>query len=412
MKRTLHKLVKWCYLLTALALILLAVLVQSGRSFSHVLGDYEQDIASYLSNKLNAEVKIGRIQAEWNGLKPSLVVDNFHIQSREGLPIVAFDQARMRFDILKSLRNARLVWSNLSLSEVDMDFVQTDEGFWRIAGLPPANKTPDAKHTDLNSLVDMLLLSTRIELQSSQFRFAFASGQQMLLDSPYVLLESADNFHRLSLQIDVDKQPRSVYLILEGHGDPRQQASFRSKGYLQLNRFPTGEPVAAATAFLLGGAGKSVLQSEGSLDANIWFESRTKGQGYDLSGRLALQRLSVPVAERRLALDDFTTELTGHWLPSGDWRLGLQQLTAAVQDEQIDGTNIAFSSSGFNQPVMVNMDRLDLARLSQMFVRAGVLPEGILAEVLDSLSPRGELRNIQLTLPIKKPADWQLRANL
>ena len=181
MKRTLHKLVKWCYLLTALALILLAVLVQSGRSFSHVLGDYEQDIASYLSNKLNAEVKIGRIQAEWNGLKPSLVVDNFHIQSREGLPIVAFDQARMRFDILKSLRNARLVWSNLSLSEVDMDFVQTDDGFWRIAGLPPANKTPDAKHTDLNSLVDMLLLSTRIELQSSQFRFAFASGQQMLL---------------------------------------------------------------------------------------------------------------------------------------------------------------------------------------------------------------------------------------
>lgn len=412
MKRTLHKLVKWCYLLTALALILLAVLVQSGRSFSHVLGDYEQDIASYLSNKLNAEVKIGRIQAEWNGLKPSLVVDNFHIQSREGLPIVAFDQARMRFDILKSLRNARLVWSNLSLSEVDMDFVQTDDGFWRIAGLPPANKTPDAKHTDLNSLVDMLLLSTRIELQSSQFRFAFASGQQMLLDSPYVLLESADNFHRLSLQIDVDKQPRSVYLVLEGHGDPRQQASFRSKGYLQLNRFPTGEPVAAASAFLLGGAGKSVLQSEGSLDANIWFESRAKGQGYDLSGRLALQRLSVPVAERRLALDDFTTELTGHWLPSGDWRLGLQQLTAAVQDEQIDGTNIAFSSSGFNQPVMVNMDRLDLARLSQMFVRAGVLPEGILAEVLDSLSPRGELRNIQLSLPIKKPADWQLRANL
>lgn len=411
MKRTLHKLVKWCYLLIALALILLAVVVQSGRSFSHLLGDYNQGIAGYLSDKLNAQVEIGSIQAEWNGLKPSLVVDNFRMQSHGGLPIVTVAEARMRFDILKSLRNARLVWSNLSLNQVDMDFVQTDSGFWRIAGLPEV-KDDEAKGTDLNSLVDMLLLSTRIELQSSRLRFAFASGQQMLLDSPYVLLESAGDFHRLALQIDVDEQPRSVYLVVEGQGDPRQSKRFRSKGYLQLNRFPTGEPVAAATAFLLGGAGKSVLQSEGSLDANIWFESRAKGAGYDLSGRLALQRLSVPLAERRLALDDFSTELTGHWLPGGTWRLGLQALKAVVQDQQIDGANIAFSSSGFKQPLTMNMDRLDLARLNQLFARSGVLPQGVLADALTSLAPRGELRNIQLSLPIHTPAEWQLRANL
>lgn len=411
MKRTLHKLVKWCYLLIALALILLAVVVQSGRSFSHLLGDYNQSIASYLSDKLNAQVDIGSIQAEWNGLKPSLVVGNFRMQSHAGQPIVAVDEARMRFDILKSLRNARLVWSNLSLNQVDMDFVQTDTGFWRIAGLPETDDK-DAKSTDLNSLVDTLLLSTRIELQSSHFRFAFASGQQMLLDSPYVLLESEGDFHRLALQIDVDEQPRSVYLVVEGQGDPRQSKRFRSKGYLQLNRFPTGEPVAAATAFLLGGAGKSALQSEGSLDANIWFESRDKGPGYDLSGRLALQRLSVPLAERRLALDDFNTELTGYWLPGGTWRLGLQALKAVVQDQQIDGANIAFSSSGFNQPLTMNMDRLDLARLNQLFARSGVLPEGVLADALTSLAPRGELRNIQLRLPIQTPAEWQLRANL
>jgi uncharacterized protein (TIGR02099 family) len=414
MKRTLHKLVKWCYLLIALALILLAVLVQSGRSFSHVVGDYNQTIANYLSDKLNVQVEIGNIQAEWNGLKPSLVVGHFRMQSHEGQPIVVFDEARMRFDILKSLRNVRLVWSNLSLSQVDMEFVQTAEGSWRIAGLPASrdDHVDASKRTDLDSLVDTLLLSTRMELQSSRFRFEFTNGQQMLLDSPYVLLESAADFHRLSLQIDVDKQPRSVYVVLEGQGDPRKQASFRSKGYLQLNRFPTGEPIAAASAFLLGGSDKSALQSEGSLDANIWFESRAKGQGYDLTGRLALQRLSLPVAERRMALDDFATELTGYWLPGGEWHLGLQALKAVVQDEQIDDANIAFSSSGVNQPLSINMDRLDLASLSQMFAHSGVLPEGILTEVLASLTPRGELRNIHLSLPIQKPADWQLRANV
>ncbi len=412
MKRTLHKLVKWCYLLVALALILLAVVVQSGRSFSHVLGNYNQDIAAYFSEKLNAEVKLGAIQAEWNGLKPSLVVNDLHIQDRAGQPIVTVGEARMRFDILRSLRNVRLVWSHLGLSRVDMDFVQTSAGSWRVAGLPEA-RDKDAKGTDINSLVDMLLLSTRIELQSSRFRFAFTSGQQMQLDSPYVLLESAADFHRLALQVDLEAKPRSVYLVLEGEGDPRKPARFRSKGYLQLNGFPTGEPVAAATAFLLGDAGKSVVQSEGSLDANIWFESRADGQGYDLSGRLDLQRLSVPFADRRLALDDFSTDLTGYWLPGGHWRLGLQALKAAVGDQQIDETNIAFSASGYNQPVKVNMDSLDLAGFNEIISRSGVLPEdGRFAEVLTSLSPRGQLRNIALNLPPKSPADWQLSANL
>nr|WP_324258317.1 YhdP family protein [Cellvibrio fontiphilus] len=412
MKRTLHKLVKWCYLLIALALILLAVVVQSGRSFSPVLGNYNQDIALYLSEKLNAKVTIGAIQAEWNGLKPSLLVSDLQIHDPADQPIVAIGEARMRFDILKSLSNARLVWSHLGLSQVEMDFLQTATGAWRVAGLPEL-RGKDTKGTDINSLLDMLLLSTRIELQSSRFRFTFTSGQQMLLQSPYVLLESAADFHRLALQIDVDGQPRSVYLVLEGEGDPRKPARFRSKGYLQLNGFPTGEPVAAATAFLLGDAGKSVIQSEGSLDANIWFESRSGGKGYDLSGRLDLQRLSVPFANRRLVLDDFTTDLTGYWLPGGEWRLGLQALKAAVQDQQIDETNIAFSASGYNQPVKVNMDSLDLAGFNQIISRSGVLPEdGRLAEVLASLSPRGELRNIVLSLPPKSPAEWQLSANL
>ena len=61
MKRTLHKLVKWCYLLFALALILLAVVVQSGRSLSHVLGDYNEGIASYLSGKLKALAVTGGV---------------------------------------------------------------------------------------------------------------------------------------------------------------------------------------------------------------------------------------------------------------------------------------------------------------------------------------------------------------
>ena len=409
MTRALRKLVKWSYFLIALALILLAVLVQSGRSFSHLLGDYNHTIADYFSSKLNAQVAIGQIQADWDGLKPSLVIQDFSIRSQADEPIVALKQARLRLDMLESLLNLRLVWSNLSLSQVDMTFAQTADGFWQIPGLP---KRADKPGVQLDSLLDMLLLSTKIEFQRSHLSFQFTSGKQVQLASPYLLLENAGDFHRLALQIDVDEQPRSVYLIMEGQGDPRDQASFRSKGYVQLNRFPTSEPIAATSAFLLNGVNNASVLSEGMIDANIWFESRAGKKGYDLAGHLGLQRLSLPLGERRLSLDNFATELTGYWLPSGEWRLGLQQVNAAMNEQKITDVNLAVASTGFKQPLQVSMDKLDLARLSDLLNSAGVLGEGRLQDVLTTLSPRGHVRNIQLTLPLQAPKEWHLRANL
>lgn len=417
MSRAFRKLVKWCYLLAAIAVILLAVLVQSGRSFSHLLGSYNHSIAAYFSAQLNAQVSIGHIESEWAGLKPSLVVQDLTIKSQDNQPIIALKQARLRLDMLESLLHLSPVWSNLILNQVDMSFAQTDDGFWEIPGLPRRAKPEDkaSQRAQLDTLVDMLLLSGRIEFQRSHLSFTFSSGQQMVLDSPYLLLENADEFHRLSVQVDVDEQPRSVYLVVEGNGDPRNQQHFHSKGYLQLNRFPTSEPIAAASAFLLGG--KSALQGEGQVDANIWFETRKgskgeSGKGYDLVGSLGVQRLSVPFGERQLALDDFATEITGFWLPGGEWRLGLQQTNAAMKDQQISGLNLGAASAGFQQPVRVHLDNLDLERFNQILDNAGVLGEGRLHEVLRVLNPRGQLRNLQLTLPVHNPKEWQLRANL
>lgn len=411
MTRSLRKLVKWFYILIATALILLAVLVQSGRSFSYLLESHTEDIASYFSTKLNASVAIGQIQAEWNGLKPSVVIQDLSITSQTDQPIVALKNARMQLDILKSLFNMRLVWSGLSLNQVAMTFAQTEDGFWLIPGLP--QRTEEHKPgVKLDALLDMLLLSTKIEFQSSHLSFLFTSGKEVVMDSPYLLLENAEDFHRLAVQIDVDEQARSVYLIVEGHGDPRDHQNFSSRGYIQLNRFPTNEPVSAVSTFLLSGSGKAGLHGDGSLDANIWFERRPGNKGYDLAGRLKLQRLFFPLGERQLALDNFSTEIGGYWLPTGEWRLGLQNVNAAMGEHKIADVNLAVTSSGFKQPLQIHMDKLDLGRLPLMLHSSGVLGEGKLREVLMTLSPHGYLRNVQVTLPIQQLKDWQLRANL
>lgn len=422
MTRVLRQSVKWFYLLIATVLICLAVLVQSGRSFSHLVGDYQQTIASYLSHKLNAHVSFGRLSAEWDGLKPSLQVRDLLIKNQAQQPIVALQQARMRLDILASVMNGRLVWSDLTLTEVQMAFVQQPDGFWHLHGLPKAvstTTTPQTTtdqqqapaHAKMDALVDMLLLSKHIEFQRSHLNFQFTTGEHLTLDSPSVLLENAGQFHRLSLRVDVDEQPRSVELIVEAEGDPRDTRNFRSRGYLALTHFPTSEPIAAASAFLLSGVDKSTITSKGTVDATIWFESRQAGEGYDLSGTLGLQTLGLPIADRRIALDGFSTDLTGYWLPTGEWQLGMQNIAATMQEQQLGDLNLAVSSTGFAQPVKVAVDQLDLQHLTSLLNNAGALGAGKLQEVLLALNPRGRLRDIELVLPPSQPKEWQLRAN-
>jgi uncharacterized protein (TIGR02099 family) len=406
-----RKFVKWFYVLFAVAAITMAMVVQAGRSFSHLLAEYPKELSEYLSNKLHAKVSIGSISAEWVGLKPMVDVRQVRILSQSDQPIIALDHARMRLDLMGSFIHARFVWSALQLAKVKMDFVQTEDGAWQISGIPRVPESPDHKSADLDVLIDMALLSRRIELVQSQLNFHFASGDITTMKSPLLRVENTGDFHRLSLQVDVDGRSDTLTLLAEGYGDPRDRNSFTSKAFVQLKQFPTSEPIAATTSFLLRGI-QAEVRSEGSLDASLWFTSRAGHEGYDVVGKLGVQRLSVPLFERSLSLDSFSTNVVGHWLYDGQWQLALQKIEAKVNEKKIQQLSFAASAASHTAPVVLHVQRLDLDSLGQTLDTAGVFGEGRLPEVIRILKPHGELHNLELAIPTRDPKAWSLRANL
>jgi len=407
-----RRLIKWFYFLFALAAISMAVMVQAGRSFSHLLAEYPQEISSYLSNKFNAKVTIGAINAEWVGLKPMVDISNLRIVSQTDKPIIALDHAQMRLNLLGTFAHFRLVWSALQLDNVQMDFVQTDDGFWQISGIPrQANKSQGDRGARLDSLIDMSLLSRRIEFSRSQLNFHFASGTTTTLSSPLLRMENEADFHRLSLEVDMGGNPKTLTLIAEGQGDPRRKETFSSKGFVQLKKFPTDEPIAATTAFLLRGI-KAEVHSEGALDASFWFSSRPHHEGFDVVGKLGIQRLNLPVLGQSLSLDSFATDVVGHWLYSGQWQLALQQVSAKVNQHNIEKLSFAASAASFSDPVILHLPSVDLQRLNQTLDSAGALGEGHLRDVMRQLNPEGELHHLQVAIPTQNPKAWELQANL
>lgn len=409
MTAVLRYLLRKFYLFTAIALISLAVLVQAGRSFSPLIGDYRTDIADYIGAQLNAKVTLGNISAQWEGLMPIWEVADLRIFSQDDDPILAFERARLRLDLLSSLWNWQLVWGTVSLRGTALEFAQTPEGFWRIPGLPQTNKkAPESAQMDL--LVDMLLLANKIEFQQTHLRFDFVSGHQIALDSPSLLLENQGQFHRLSLAIDLEARERAVALVVEGFGDPRNTENFRANAFLELNDFPTSEPLAAASALLLGNVVSSELRSEGALNARLWFTSQPANTGVDISGQLELQTLLVPLFEQQYRLDRFSTEVSGHWLRTGAWRMGLMRINAGLQEASITDVNMAISAAAVQAPLQLQLDKLELSDWINVLDQAGLAGKGALHDVIQSLSPRGQLNDVLVTLPLAKPTDWQLEA--
>lgn len=416
MTSVLRRMVKWFYFSFAIAAIALAIVVQAGRSFSHSLAKYPQEVSRYLSEQLHAEVTIGALNAEWNGLKPMVDLHDLRIasqasDSKAGQQIIALEHARMRLDLLGSLRHFSLVWSVLQLDKAELSFNQSQDGAWHLNGVPHKVENPEQPRADLDPLIDMSLLSRRIEFSQTQLHFRFASGNEVTLNSPLLRMESSDQFHRLTLQVDVDKQKRALFLIAEGKGDPRDRQHFTSKGFVQLDQFPTNSPIAATTAFLLRNT-NTPMQGEGSLDARLWFKSRPQQDGLDVAGELGIERLNLPILERKLVLDSFSAQVIGHWLYSGQWELGLQKLAATVNDNRIEQLSLAASADGIAAPIVLRTPKLELARLQQTLDSAGVLGDGRLREVLGILSPQGNLRNLQVAIPVRDPKTWELQANL
>lgn len=402
---------KWLYTSIAVLIVVIAVIVQLGRSLSPSLSQYPQQVSRYLSNQFNAQVTIQALSAEWSGLKPFVMVKDLRIADDKNHQLLALSSAQLRLDLTRSLIHLRPVWSVLSISDVQLDFEQTQDGYWHLRGLTPREKIEKEESLNLDGLTDMLLLSRRIELTKTSLNFHFASGDKSQLFSPLIRMESDGAFHRLQLQVDVDKTPKALQVVVEAKGDPRQREKSRVKGYVELNNFPTSEPVAAASAFLLRGI-KAQIQSEGNINGKAWFNSRKDHEGFDWVSLVSIDRLSAPLFSRKLSLDHFSTQIVGNWLYSGKLFCSFQDLNAHVNEFAIEHVNIAASIAELNAPLVVHLQKLDLQKLNKTLSSSGILGDGKLQRTLQTLNPRGELTEFSLAIPTHNPVEWQLDANL
>lgn len=418
------------------AIITLAVVVQLGRALFPVLNDYREFAEEHLSAQLGVEVQVGGIQAEWKGLRPRLTLTDVAVHN-SGAPVFSMDRINAEISLLSTLRDWRLAFRRLSFNGLTATLIQNAEGQWWVRGLdravPPVGQDPvsdsslpetadlpeappsaAAQRDALKDPLNIFLFGRRLELNDTRLEFVFRSGLVTHAEIPQIRMENDSDFHRLSARFSLDQDPLSLYLVVEGRGDPRDQANFDAQGYLQLRQFPSEKVLAAfgfASDLLLTTPDplQQAWRDDGRVTLDLWFRG-TSTRGVHWQGNLDMRGSPLQPPPGVRWPESVGANFSGTWLPRDGWQLQLTdtrlwwpELTAPPLDLQVSGQLVG--------ETRLALATLDIGQWSQLLLDIGAA-QGESRKILETLRPQGRLFNLEVR---ERPTDqgrFALRAQI
>ncbi|TDN67502.1 YhdP family protein [Paraburkholderia sp. BL10I2N1] len=397
----------------ALALVLYFIVAGLFLSLRYVVlpraDAFRPRIEAVVSDKLHAELRIGRLAPHWTGFQPGLDITNLTIRDRGGNTALTIPHATATLS-WRSLAQLAPVLSSLVVDKPDLLVARSSDGALSVAGvLLPTRRTGNATFTT------WLLQQQAIILRGGTLRWRDArhNAPELALQDIRLAILNDGYEHRFALQAPAEGT------VLHGPLDFR--AHFRHapltsagkpvnwKGEAYLSTGPVDLPTLARYV------GFPFEVSAGRIDNSIWIdfaqgsmrtaEGQLAGSDVALRVRATQPKLDVPVAtftwkvnlEQRdfnLQLSDFNAELGQPPLDDGTpvtRNLALSTLTARYRMPSVQ----------VGQLMSVKGDRVDLGVLAE-FSRALPLQGKLLSELV-RFNPRGLVSNYVIEVEREKP---------
>ncbi|MGE5757541.1 MAG: YhdP family protein, partial [Sideroxydans sp.] len=349
---------------------------------------YHEQITAEASAALGQPLTIGKIAADWDGLRPRLLLSDVKVLDRQGH--VALSLPHLETTVAwTSLPTAELRFRSLVIDGPDLSVRRDAQGLWYVAGIPLTVQSADAEGS-----ADWLLHQASVVIRNGRITW-----QDDLRGAPMLALEQVDlsienrfGRHRFALRASA---PERLASRLDVRGN-FYGASFASMGewrgqlYTQLDYADVlawNPWVTLPTAFKRG---------KGALRLWLGFE---QGQLRSVDADVALARVQARLAEELPLLD--LRELRGrigwHQLDRG-FEVSTQRLSLQMRDGfKLRPTDFYLRLAGGPEARFASGEvRANVLELADIGVMASYLPlgEAVKQQITDT-SPQGRVSGLK-----------------
>jgi uncharacterized protein (TIGR02099 family) len=374
------------------------------------IDDFRPRIEALVSQRLHADVRIGKLAPYWSGLAPGVDVSRLEIRDSHGARTLSVPHATATLS-WSSLLRGKPALASLVIEQPDVLAARERDGTLWVAGV----QVPTT-HTGNDTFSTWLLSQRAIVLRGGTLRWRDAQrgAPELALHDVRIAILNHGLVHRVALQAPADgallKGPldfraRFRHTPLMGVGKPQNWT-----GQAYLSTGPVELPMLAQYVKL------PVTTYAGLVDNAIWARF---GDGHLLSAHGQLQgsdiglrvrptqpKLDMPVARFGWALNI---------QPQRDYKLSLTNLRAELgQPPLADGTPVSRTltfttltgeyrvpTAEQGQLMSVTGDRVDLGILAA-FTRALPVPSRFLDELV-RFDPRGMVANYTIAVERARP---------
>ncbi len=363
--------------------------------------EYREQVTSWLSERLQQPVKVKALDAEMQGLQPTLLFKNVRLLDQQGeQTLLQFQEFRVGIDLWKSLWHRKIMLGLFTVVGADLSIKRNPEGVVSIKGLALTRPFEQAAPADTAAAGKWIFSQPHLVIRDSTIYWLDQRRDEQLLRFDIAKIELRNQGERHQLE--------GVATLPSGLGETiRVAADFTGPG--EMFHEWDGEfyinGLGIKLAPLLEQARLTQISSgTGQLDMELWGEWKN-GRLIRLQGESGIRDLKLVSAgeDTRFQLDLANGQF--HWQRDEQgWELDISRLRIARGDAWPDA-RFHLTSKGMGQGSPRYEARLSFLRLGDV-TNLLLLGDGLPAELgkaIKVMRPHGELSDLRIDYRPKAP---------
>ncbi len=395
MKRFLNRLWGFSWMLLAVALIASAVFLGAMRLLLPFAADYRTDVEQWVSDYLQVQVQIEKLDVRWRGFAPSLRLVNIGLIGAEsGEEEMRLAEAYIDLDLPGVIRHHRFQIRRISLDGLSLEIHRDRQGEISLAGLDAGGSA------DGRQYLKWLQQVRGIQLLDSQLTFYDElSDQSYRFDDVDIQVRNEGEHHRLWAKVDLPfRFGKTLELGLDFEGSADHPELWQGLAYVKARRLRLHN-------WLDYWPESQLKIKSGWFEFELWSRWE-QGTLASVSAKTALAELLISSSSQPSALQELKKfSANWHWQPEkSGWRLDVNRLKFQSGDEPWPVGGFSFSSNAMDPIRATELAfSADYLRLHELLSLLKTVPSDSVSSdfaavllKLQHFNPYGEVQDLQL----------------